>query len=115
MLNGFYGDGIDEEYQDYVEVDLLSEVTEVVEWLKENKPSNEDEMNELIRLIVDWDIQDDVEGDRYRSMRWKNELMICTGEDVLSLDETMRQYMLDLLDGLKEELNTMERHAAEVA
>lgn len=115
MLNGFYRDGIDEEYQECFEGDLLSEVTEVVEWLKENKPSNEYEVDELIRLIVDWDIQDDVEGDRYRSMRWKNELTICTDENVLSLDETMRQYMLDLLDGLKEELNVTERHAAEVA
>lgn len=113
MLNEDYMDGMQDEV---FERDVLSDVTEIIEWLKENKPVNESEANELIRLIVDWDTYDDAGGDRYRAMRWKNELLICTGEEVLSLDQDrMRDYMLDLLDGLKEELKTTERHAVGVA
>lgn len=112
MLTDNYSDEIQEEN---FEQDVLADVTAVVDWLEENKPTNESELNELIELIVNWKVDSDAYGDRYGIKRWNDVMFAFGGGPILVLQrDEMHEYMLDLLDGLREEV-AVECHAVGVA
>lgn len=113
MLNQNYMDEIQEVNIDREE---LANVNAMVVWLKENKPVDEIELQELIDLVSNSDSDADVYGDRYGIRSSHGSMFIFGGGRILIIKgDLLRCYMLDLLDGLKEEFNEAEDYAVGVA
>lgn len=111
MLNQNYMD--QEENNDREE---LANVNAVGVWLRENKPTDEIELQELIDLVSNSNSDADVYGDRYGIRNSHDAIFVFGGGRILVIKgDLLRYYMLDLLDGLKEEFNEAGDYAVGVA
>jgi len=113
MLNENY---IDEVQEENIDREALANVNAIVVWLKDNKPTDEIELQELIDLVSNSDSDADVYGDRYGIRSSYGSMFIFGGGRTLVIkSDLLRCYMLDLLDGLKEEFNEAGDYAVGVA
>ena len=101
MLNENYWNDVEDEFDG----GILDDVTEVVDWLQDNKPRNENELHELMDLL---ETNEDRHGDRYRVKQLDDVTLVSSEGDTLALHRIeMRDYMLDLLDGLRDEMGNV--------
>ncbi len=89
----------------------LSDANEIIEWLKLNQPCNETEIDGLKRMINNFEINDDVSVGDYGIMEVYGQRMIFGPTNTLYIQgNELIEYLLALLDGLKEELCGIEQH-----
>jgi hypothetical protein len=79
--------------------------------LKLNKPSNESETDALKRMIIEFEMGDDVrEGNYGIRGTCGQRLLFGPGDTLLVRRNEMVAYLLALLDGLKDEMNSAEQY-----
>jgi hypothetical protein len=101
----------DDELVDDVISSPLSDVNAVVEWLKMNQPRSENEIDGLVRMIIEFKIDDDVSIGNYGIREVYGERLIFGPNNMLYIQgDELIGYLLDLLDGLKDELRSIEEH-----
>jgi hypothetical protein len=89
----------------------LSDANEIIEWLKVNKPCNEGEVDSLMRMIVEFKMNDDVSVGDYGISEVYGQRMIFGPINMLYVQgNELIEYLLALLDGLREELCGIEQH-----
>jgi hypothetical protein len=99
----------DDELVDEVISSPLSDANGVVDWLKMNQPRSENEIDDLVRLIVEFKIDDDVSIGDYGIREVYGQRMIFGPCNMLYVQgDELIGYLLGLLDGLKDELSSIE-------
>ena len=104
-VEGVWNDGLGDE----IAGSPLSDANEIIEWLKVNKPCNE-EVDSLMRMIVEFKMNDDVSVGDYGIRDVYGQRMIFGPINMLYIQgDELIEYLLALLDGLEEELRMVER------
>ena len=89
----------------------LSDANEIINWLKMNQPCDESEIDNLIRIIIGFEMDDDVSIGDYGIREVYGERMIFGPRNNLFIQgEELIKYLLDLLVGLKDELGMIEQN-----
>ena len=89
----------------------LSDANEIIEWLKLNRPCKEMEIDGLKRMIINFKMNDDVSVGDYGIREVYGQRMIFGPTNTLYIQgDELIEYLLALLDGLKEELCGIEQH-----
>lgn len=87
----------------------LSDASAVVEWLKMNQPCNDKEIDDLVRMIVEFKADDDVSIGDYGIREVYGQRLIFGPCNMLYVQgDELIEYLLGLLDGLKDELGLIE-------
>lgn len=112
LQNEFGVDGLwNNEFVDEVVGSPLSDANEIIEWLKLNQPCNETEIDGLKRMIVNFKMNDDVSVGNYGIREVYGQRMIFGPINTLYIQgNELIEYLLALLDGLKEELCGIEQN-----
>jgi hypothetical protein len=117
MLNVFLenelvvDDLLNDELIDEVISGPISDANAIVEWLKMNRPFSENEIDDLIRMIVEFKLNDDVSIGYYGIREVDGQRMIFGPRNSLYVQgNELVVYLLELLVGLKEELNAVNVH-----
>ena len=106
LQNEFDVDGLwNNEIGDDVIRAPLSDANEIIEWLKWNQPCSETEIDGLKRMIINFKMNDDVSIGDYGIREVYGQRMIFGPINTLYIQgDELIEYLLTLLDGLKEEL-----------
>ena len=105
-VDDLWNDGIGDE----VTRGPLSDANEIIEWLKINQPFNEGEIDSLVRMIVEFKMNDDVSIGNYGIREVYRQRMIFGPRNTLYVQgNELVEYLLLLLDGLKDELRMIEQ------
>ena len=87
----------------------LSDANTIIDWLKTNRPCSETEIDDLIRMIVGFKTNDDVSIGGYGIKDVYGQRMIFGPMNMLFVQgNEMIEYLLLLLEGLKDELRVVE-------
>jgi hypothetical protein len=98
---------------DFNSDDVLLNANEMIAWLKMNKPDSVEEIDDLVRMIVEFKPHDDRQfgyygirevGGQRLIFGWRNTLFV-RGDEMVA-------YLLALLGGLREELESKVRECA---
>ena len=96
-------------YNEVIDEDVANpflDVNEIIDWLKLNKPRNEKEIDSLIWIILELKTNGEVSDGRYEIIEMSDQLLIIGPRNMLFIQgEELVDYLLELLFGLKEELN----------
>lgn len=99
------------------EVDIDRETTsyipdwssDVIEWLKLNGPYEVNEIDSLIKMVMEFKPSDDYSIGYYGIRETWGIRLMCGPRNMLFLtDDTMVEYFLDLLEGMKDEMKVRE-------
>ena len=112
LQNEFGVDGLcNNEIGDDVIRGPLSDANEIIEWLKLNRPCEEMEIDGLKRMIINFKMNDDVSVGDYGIREVYGQRMIFGPRNTLYIQgDELIEYLLALLDALKEELCGIEQH-----